>query len=298
MKIIIFGSVPPPIGGVTKSIQNLLFALKSQSVSAKLFTKVSLSKKYDIAHVHYSKSWKRFIGILASKIMAKKVIFTLHGNFYENGIFNYLNSKMADGVILLNKTTENKYKYKFKNTIVLSSIFAEGVDQINNKAEYIKKVSNKTYLLVYAYNKIYQNSKDIYGIDFILDNLDSFNETYKIVLLDPKAAYQDDITESNENKLIYINFEVDFLSLLKEVDIYLRPTVTDGSSVAVQEALMIGKTVLASDVVERPNEVTTYKNGNVTDFFYQLTNIKENIKGYQPDSIEDYLKFCERILEK
>lgn len=299
MKFLIFGTLPPPIGGVSKSIQNLLSALKSQSISSvKLFTKASLFEKYDIAHVHYSKSWKRFIGILVGKFIAKKVIFTLHGNLYKNDIFNYFNSKMADGVIFLNTTTENKYKYKFKDTIVLNSIFIEGLNKVDNKESYIKRINGTIYLLLYAYDKIFQNSKDIYGVNFILENLDSFNEKYKIVLLDPKGAYQDDITENIADKLIYLNFEVDFLSLLKEIDIYLRPTATDGSSVAIQEALILGKSVLASDVVERPSEVTIYKNDDVTNFFHQLKNIKKNTNGYKPDSIEDYLKFCKIVLEK
>lgn len=298
MKIIIFGSIPPPIGGVTKSIQNLLVALKSQSISTKLFTKVSFLNRYDIAHIHYSKSWKRFMGIIVGKIIAKKVIFTLHGNLYRNDTFNYFSSKITDGIIFLNTTTENKYKSMFKNSIVLSSIFSEGMNEVRIEKQYFKRIENKIYLLVYAYNKVFQNSKDIYGINFILENFDSFNEKYKIVLLDPKGAYQDDITENIADKLIYLNFEVDFLSLLKQIDIYLRPTATDGSSVAIQEALILEKSVLASDVVERPSEVIIYKYDDVTSFFHQLKNIKKTTNKYKPDSIEDYLKFCKIVLKK
>ncbi len=297
MKIVIFGSLPPPVGGVTKSIENLLFALKSQSVFVELFTGKSLFNRYDIAHIHYSKSWKRLVGVLLGKIISKKVIFTLHGNLYKNDIFNYLSSRIADGVILLNTTTEHRYKENFKHTIILSSIFIEGMNASNKDIKYIDKEKDRTYLLIYAYGKVFQNSKDIYGVDFILDNLLHLKKRFVLVLLDPQGAYKEEVLKMDNESLIYLDHEVDFISLLSDVDVYLRPTTTDGSSVAVQEALMLGKPVLASDVVERPSEVMTYKNGNFDDFMVRLDNLKKNNSGYQPHSIEDYINFAYSILE-
>ena len=295
MKVLIFGSVPPPIGGVTKSIQNLIESLKKQSILVELFTKKSLIKRYDIAHIHYSKSWKRFVGLLLGKLLAKKVIFTLHGNSYKDDLFNSFSAKLADGVILLNKTTESKYVNKFKKTIVLGSIFAEGIVEVDTKKQYFKREDKKVYLLIYAYDKVYQNDKDIYGVDFILGNLSSLDEKYVLVLLDPKGAYSKDITNK---QLVYLDYEVDFLSLLSEIDIYVRPTTTDGSSVAVQEALLCGKQVLASDVVERPQEVVTYRSDDFNDFMEKCGKLKGSVSNFKPNSIDDYIVFCNEMLEK
>lgn len=296
MKIVIFGSLPPPIGGVTKSIENLLFALKNRSIPVELFTKKSLFSRYDIAHIHYSKSWKRLVGILLGKLISKKVIFTLHGNLYKNDIFNYFSSRIADGVILLNRTTERRYKEKFKNTIVLSSIFTEGLKEPARDKKYIYKKDGSVYLLLYAYGKVFQKSKDIYGVDFILDNLSHLDKRFVLVLLDPQGAYKDEVLEMDNESLIHLDHEVDFISLLSDVDVYLRPTTTDGSSVAVQEALMLGKPVLASDVVERPLEVTLYKSGDVDDFMIKLNTLEKIGSDYQPNSIEKYVKFCKQLL--
>lgn len=302
MKIIIFSSLPPPIGGVTKSVENLMQALKIKSVENRIvenfFTITPFFSRYDIAHIHYSKSWKRLLGLLLGKMVAKKVIFTLHGNLYKQDLLNELNAKLTDGVIFLNETAKKKYTHKFKNVIVLSSIFSEGYLQKKlTKKRYFERKKGKIYLLFYAFDKIYQNSKDIYGGDFILKNFLLLDNKYVLVFVDINSGYTNEVGSIKSDSLIYINHEVDFISLLQEIDIYIRPTTTDGSSVALQEALLLGKNVLASDVVKRPREVTLYKSENFLDFAKKMDSIQEKRIKYSPNSIVDYISFCKMLLE-
>ena len=300
LKIIIFSSLPPPIGGVTKSVENLLRALKSKSVDTSIISTYSSFKplfgRYDIAHIHYTKSWKRLVAILLGKLVAKKVIYTIHGNRYNNeNKLNDICEKLVDGAILLNENAENRYKNKFRRTVVLGSLFSEGIVQNNlTNKNHIQRVENKVYLLIYAFDKTYRNSKEVYGVNFMLENIYNLDDKYILVLLDIKGGYRNDVNSISSDSLIYLDHEVDFLSLLLEVDIYVRPTTTDGSSVAVQEALILGKKVLASDVVERPAEVTLYKSGDFDDFKDKLENIKDS-KGFSPNSIDDYIAFCKKL---
>ncbi len=46
----------------------------------------------------------------------------------------------------------------------------------------------------------------------------------------------------------------------------MRPTLSDGASVSIQEALFFVISVVASDVCERPNQVILFKSRNVLDF--------------------------------
>jgi len=294
-KVVVFGKLPPPIGGVTKSIENLLNALKFKKIEVDIFSQKVLFKRYDIAHIHYSKSWKRFAGLIIGKLIAKKVIFTLHGNKYNNDLFNTLNAIFSDGVIFLNDTVYEKYSHKFHSSVILTSLFKEGIKLSSNNSNVLKKDFNKEYLLVYAYDKVYQEGKDIYGVDFILNNIDNLDKKYVVVLLDPKQGYKDDILDIKKDKLIYLNYEVDFISLLNEVDIYLRPTSTDGNSVAVQEALMLGKKIVASDVVNRGENVITYKYEDIEDFKNKLFDDIDNVSTYEPDSINKYLDFMRKL---
>ena len=292
--VVIFGSIPPPIGGVTKSIENLCNALKSKSISVEIFSKKSLFKRYDIAHIHYSKSWKRFVGLVIGKLIAKKTIFTLHGNKYNDDFFNNLNYKLTDGVIFLNNNVYEKESSKFKNIIVLTSLFKEGINTIKKSTSILKKQENKIYLLIYAYNKVYQDGKDIYGVDFILNNIERLDDNYVIVLLDPNKGYKDDVQSVLKSNFIYLDYKVDFISLLEEIDIYIRPTSTDGNSVAVQEALIIGKQVVASDVIDRGEGVNSFKYNDFEDFMSKLQNGKKENR-YVPDSIEKYISFVGKL---
>ena len=74
-------------------------------------------------------------------------------------------------------------------------------------------------------------------------------------------------------------------TLWHNTDIYIRPTSTDGDSVAVREVLDEGAAVIASDVCDRPEGVMTYKFGNDGD----LANlILSNLTARKKDAVPDF----------
>jgi hypothetical protein len=294
MKVVLFGKLPPPTGGVTKSVETLYTALKKNKHTVEIFSIKSLFSRFDIAHIHYSKSWKRLLGFFIGKIISKKVIFTLHGRIYKEDFFNNLNARLYNGAILLNNEAFKEYSNRFKKVEQISSLIFEGIENsIHEVKKYFEKKDNHKYVLLYSHSKIIENGYEIYGVDFILDNLNKISEKYKIILVDPQNHHS--YVDSNE-KIIHIDKEINFIDLLKEVDIYIRQTTKDGDSVAVQEALMMNVPVLASNIVPRPKEVVTYKLHNFESFIKNLESLELNKKiRYQPDSISKYLEFCEKI---
>ena len=299
-KVCIFGRIPPPFGGVTVSIKNYITALETKGIEVHLFSFRSLAKRYDLSHIHYSLPYKRFIAALIAKIISKKVIFTVHGNqFKHSNKINRWTLTFVDGVILLNYTIYCKEKEYFENhnikTIVLTSILKEGLQLDFVNKMYFEKKPNLKYILVYAYKKAIFDKKDLYGLDFIIKNLGEFDDNYRIVILDPMSHYKTEIREVNSKKIIYIPKVVNFYSLLKQVDVYVRPTQTDGNSVAIQEALLLNIPVIASDVVSRPIGVHTYRNLDFSDFYLKLSDIKRYENSVLISTIEDYLNFCQNL---
>ena len=290
-----FGKLPPPYGGVTVSLTNLMYALTSVSHTSLLFCLQSLlsyKKYYDVSHIHYTVPWKRFIGLLLGKIFAKRVVFTLHGRNYKLCLFNKLNIILSDGVIFLNKESYNQYHKYFRLSLLSTSVYKEGIKPIKNSKNYFSKKKSFKYILIYSYKKVLENHHDLYGIDFILQNIHKLPSSYKIVLLDPSMSYS---TESN-NSIVHITHHVSFMSLLSNVDIYVRPTIKDGDSVAIHEALNMGVPVLASDVISRPKGVYTYELFNWDDFLKKLqsTNLVRCKHPIQ-SSIYQYLEFCYKL---
>ena len=66
---------------------------------------------------------------------------------------------------------------------------------------------------------------------------------------------------------------VDVIQILKQTECLIRFTTTDGDSISVREALFLNKSVIASNVVERPVGVTTV-NLNKDDLSILIKNIK------------------------
>lgn len=296
--VLVLGTLPPPIGGVTMSVKNSVVALKSKGLNVSVFPK-GLFKRYDIAHAHNYTPWKRLLMLLLGKIVAKKNVFTIHGmHFKQDLFFNRLNLWLADGVVVQNDIVlESAPKLKEKTVLKIGSLVKEGLETPSQSASILGPKS-KPRLLVYAQHAEQYEGKDIYGVPFVMELLDQLSTKYSVVLADVSNAYADLDTRTNIG-LERIDHAVNFTQLLSEVDIYLRPTSKDGDSVAVLEAIMLGVPVVASDVTERRKEVTLYKYGSSQSFLDALNSAeqsKDSACKTELASVEEYLNFYAAVL--
>lgn len=296
-RVIIFGRVPPPIGGVTVSIKNLIKSLSIVGILVDCLSFKCLFKKYDIAHIHYSNLVKRTLGMCIAKLFFSRAIFTVHGKYLDlSNVFNKISIYLSDGIIVLNSQLYHDIEKKIngKKIVILPSLFSEGVEFKENNKSYFTPNPNKINLLLYSYSRKFVKGEEIYGVEFIINNLREIPEKYNIVLLDISGKYSD-LINLNCDRVFYINEVVDFMSLLKQVDVYIRPTCMDGASVAVQEAQLMGVPVLASDVVDRPLGVKTFKYKDIDDFIKKLGNINTPTTKATLKNVNLYIDFCERL---
>jgi len=305
--VLIFGKVPPPIGGVTKSVENTLKALKYKHIHAVLFSFSILFslRKYDIAHIHYLKRWKILAALFLGKFFAKRNILTYHGSdFYPDTkrLDQYI-YRLLDGVVVLNELVLKRCQYlDASKVILLTPIFQEGLTNQASKAiSYFKKEKNTKYILLYASRKDFFNTIEIYGCYFIFSLLKNLPKHYTLVFLDPNKSYNDDIKKIKMENIVYLDKPVDFSNLLLSVDIYIRPTSRDGSSIAILEALSTNIPVLASDVVDRGAGIETYRYNDRQDFINKLNNIlttSQISNKRHLNSICTLEKFYEQLLKK
>ena len=292
-----FGKIPPPIGGVTVSLKNLINSLSVKGICADILAKRNFFKRYDVAHIHYSNLLKRAIGVCFAKLFCAKVIFTVHGKYLDcSNIYNRISIFFADGIIVLNERLFDDVVTRIGSTkiSVLPSLFVEGLPTDEPDIVYFKPTQGKKNLLLYAYDRTFRDNEEIYGVEFILSNLKKLPDEYNVLLLDISGKYRD-LVDNNEDRVVYINKVVNFVALLKQVDIYIRPTCMDGASVAVQEAQLAGVPVLASDVVDRPPGVETFKYKDINDFVIKLVNLKTPENKPTLKSVDLYIKFCNSL---
>ena len=296
--ILVFGSIPPPIGGVTRFVKNLLEAIrvddKNQLVGLVSFLNV-LSPKYDIWHINYSHPVKILIFISLGRLLGKKVFFVKHGgklSLKSKAVL--LSIKLSHGVFCLNENVYNQLRVFDKNSLIHTTIFKENLSSFQSGTRL--RTNSKLRLLLYINNSGELEGREIYGAKFVHDCLSCLLENYELVVVDISKDYK--AMFSGINGVEYINKHVDFQRTLNSVDVYIRPTSTDGNSVAVLEAGILGVKVLASDVVQRPDFVNTYVYGSKESFLKGLEKIsKEDTKkiNIPLSSVREVLSFIRKV---
>lgn len=277
-KILIIGSIPPPIGGVTIHVQRLLLFLNNNKIS---YDHINLKEKsifnilvqilnYKHIHLHSSNVYYRLIITFYCFLTNKKLIITFHGNLGRynkiKNILDLITIKISYIPIVLNKGSFNKAIHYNKRTTLISAFLPpittnklpeELTSQIKeNKIKYSHCFSTNAYNLSYD-----KNRNEIYGIINLIEIFSKVKK-YCLYISDPSGNYYKFITslypQIPENIKI-INYSHNYFELLKHVDCMIRNTSTDGDALSVKEALFLNKIVLATSVVSRPKGVYTYK---------------------------------------
>lgn len=89
-----------------------------------------------------------------------------------------------------------------------------------------------------------------------------------------------------------------FLSIVNACNIYVRPTTTDGDSVAIREALSLGKLVFASTSVIRPAECHLFSLDNsdsLAQLFHNVPHIEGHVANNKVSNYESILAIYREI---
>jgi glycosyltransferase involved in cell wall biosynthesis len=92
--------------------------------------------------------------------------------------------------------------------------------------------------------------------------------------------------------------------ILKECDLFLRPTNTEGFSISIVESFEYGLPVVASDAVPRPEACLVFRNRDVDDFVSKVreaiqdrrTWSKRSLAAKEPEHFQEILSVYESLL--
>lgn len=326
-KIIMIGTIPPPIGGVTIHVDRFLnlfdekeyeigiFDIKKHALHRKdknkstnnIFSILKFFFSSKVVHVHISNNLKLLIS-LVSKLFLKKVIYTHHNSIVRNKFVFKLMYKLCNKVILVNDQEidnaliiEDKTKvipaflppYKFED---LPKSLEEEVDNYNSV------ISTNCYL----YN-LY-NGKHVYGFDLIINAFYNLSKAKRIentllVLVDPSATTKEYVgnlltgLNFNTNKVLHIMEKIDFVSLVKKSTLTIRATRTDGDSLSIRESLYFGIPIIASDVTTRPEGTIIFKNEDVEDLENNIKLVLEEKDNFEYEDINYGNKIIQQYQE-
>ena len=288
------------IGGVSIHLERLFDHLRIKGYSFDFcdYKKESILKivkqilQHKVIHIHPSNPFLRLFFVCVSKIFAKKVLFTVHGNLGRfSTIENYIDRlaiQWSDIPIVINQNSYDK-AIKWNNKVRLISAYIPPTSDgyiPNEVVDVIKKaqLENKTIVSTNASVRSYTNDgREIYGIDFLIDYFNS-RDNYLLCVSDPSSQYLSFYQGKNLNNVLIISEKHSFYAVMKLSDVMVRATATDGDSLSIREGLDLKIRVLATDSVSRPEGVMLFKYGDVSSFekvlqcpFTPFESSKENV---------------------
>jgi glycosyltransferase involved in cell wall biosynthesis len=284
-KILIFGTLPPPIGGVSMHLERFLFFANEDSRinieihDIKKDTIKSLFLKFlvtDIVHIHLSNNIKILLAI-CSRALGKKVIYTHHNSRVNSQIYFKLINLFSNIVVLVNDKeidlkAVNKDKIRHVPAFLPPCSFKELPNYINDKiadSDFIISTNCFHYTLF--------QGKDLYGFDILVQAYNDLLVEKKLkkvllILVDPSNSTQKYVESLlanfkilNRSNVLYVTEPIDFSTLIKKSNIIVRATRSDGDSLTVRESLYLGTPIVASDITYRPKDTILFKNDNSDD---------------------------------
>lgn len=315
-KVLLLGSIPPPIGGVTIHIDRFFNLFKDNSkielsvldIKKKtLFLKDSQIKnlfgiivyfiKVKIVHIHISNDTVKLFFALISKLMLKKVIYTHHNSLVKNRFIFKLMYKICDKVILVNdKEILEDLIVKSKTKVIPAFLPPYQFEDLPKALEdEIKAFDTIISTNCYLYNLI--DGKHVYGFDLIIEAFHNLSKNKKIkntllVLVDPSDTtkeFVDSLVKNKifgTNKILHITQKSDFVSLVKKSDITIRATRTDGDSLSIRESLYFNIPIIASDITVRPEGTITFKSDDSIDLENKILKVLKNKEKLEYEHID------------
>lgn len=314
--VLIIGPIAPPFGGVSVHILRLTELLKDDFVfdfvdesknrkneyfnlrSVDLIKYLRKIKKADVIYINSGKSSLRIFHLLFGNFFSKKMILTLHSfprakskylKLFTNRIY-----QLATKAVAVNPDFKKDLSLPMGKLLVKDAFIPPVIENESTLPEYIsewiskRKMQGDTIICANASSLQTFNNEDLYGIDLCIETCKRLKTANKHICFvfvvssiennkDQFLQYQKQIEVLNlNNNFLLINEKLSFVKLIQESDIVLRATNTDGDALTVREALFLGKPVIASDVVKRPEGVFLFNNRDGKDLELKLINLIES----------------------
>jgi len=281
-------------------------------------------RPYKVVHSHFG--LEEMFTIWSIKyILGKDLIISIHNSmvdefyrqsFFFNKFFLRLLAGSDVNWICVNEKGKRQLlnlPFKFKTEIsVIPPYIPRPYEKAGLPESLCTYINNHDKCLVfYAHSFMTYNGMDVYGFQTALDTYSKLKHTnsgsslgmiFCLAETSDSAKIRELHRQAEEmgiNESIFWQIgAIDNMNeLWKAIDIYIRPTATDGDSLAVREALDAGAQVVASDVCERPDNVITYHYRDDNEF---LQKIKEALTMERGDSLPnlDYYNSVKRIYDK
>lgn len=342
-KILLIGPLPPPAGGVAVHLIRLSFLLKndfkfdfvdeSRLIKPEYFNIRSLNvlqylrlvKNSDLIYIHSGSQIFRIFHLITGFFLSKKMILTIHSfPFKKKHLGKFLDKlffKMAQTIIVVNDSILKNILLS-KNECLIKNAFLPPTMELEPTLpeEVLKwinarKNAGDVLICANAYELKRHENLDLYGLDMLIEVARAmiekqmhvsfiFNVASTKKHLELYKIYQRRIIEYKiEQNFLLANEKLSFVKLIENSDFVVRPTNTDGDALAIRESIYLGKPIIASDVVTRPEGTILFRSRDTADLQRKLEAAVQGTKnsGFINDDIDlthEYKDFYINIIQK
>lgn len=225
--------------------------------------------------------------------------------------WRYKTLKKADYIVTPTEELYKKCSGIFEKNKIMHIpfiLFPDKVKELQN--EVITQLKSKTDFLMcgYACHLDNYNRVQLYGTDMMAKLVHELRERgYNVgcICLISDTSNQKAFNQLKmqvkeygiEDYFMILDKKIEeAIELYNSVDLYVRPTNTDGDSFSIWESLYTGTPVLASDATQRPRGCYLFKKRDDTDFLLKAINIIENYKTVKNDTKQLEIKGNEDML--
>lgn len=284
-RCLIVGPLPPPRGGVSVHIERLMSALQSEGISCAVlnealkptpgvphlrsiwpWTYLGILWRADVVHIQSSNHFVRLFHALAAGLLGCRSIHTVHssrGSALALAILR-IACRLGHACICVSEPIAAGLGVK----AAIIPAFIAPADDNSVPPEIADWLAAQTdagrgIIAMNASNTARLRGVDLYGLDMIVDALrdprlrERFSAIVCVSKTGPNEGYLSALQERARasglsDRLKFAEGEIQFASLLRRCDVFLRPTITDGDALSLREALWWGVPAVASDAAIRP----------------------------------------------
>ena len=288
----IFGPYPPPLGGISVHIYRLEYFIRKENINYTVYNHGSIRNRNVIA------THKKPIWYLKLLFVPKYKVFHFHQFFFFHFVYYWLFSLLRSERIIVTIHSERLLKYSgiklrialffLSNTkrltlISVSKNLKESLDSkkiptiflpayvppavVNEKKIYYEK--DMFLFSVWKFNK--NLATEIYNVPLAFEFLKKNKSKFKMLFMigneqdSDKELLKNMIDEYSVENDIEVLYNENLIDYIKQCKFLLRPNLSDGYGVSIQEAMDLGVPAVASDVCERPVGAVLFKDNDLED---------------------------------
>lgn len=312
-RLLLAGPFPEPVGGVSVHLSRLHAWLSALGIAVDQVDESRVKKtgvynlrsfrvgsylryltRCDVAHIHSSVHMFRILHILMCRMFGLRVVVTIH-SWRPSRVATWINRlflRLAHEVILVSEEINDYFQLRGHRVLPAFLPPSECRRSLPQEVQCFldaARAQGRAVLCANAYELVKNQGEDLYGLDLCVELLhqlvhqsgveaslvfivccDAKNNSLFMNAREAVAKY------GLEGRVCLYNEPVDFIALLSQCNVVLRPTNTDGDALTIREALYYGVPVIASDVVKRPEGTILFQNRDVKDLVYRTIGVLEN----------------------